>query len=1064
MKLIKFLLCSVATISSVFSASAETSRDWENSEIFGINKLNAHNPNILLPPAKSINKPTLFYSRINNDFAEHGKYLNGVWKFNYAKSFDKRPLNFYQNDYDVSNWGNINVPGNWQLQGYGVPLYSNYKYPFKVDPPRVTGEPDKKFTAYEYRNPVGSYRRDFTVPKKWQNKRIFIHFGGVNSAMYLWINGKKIGYSQGSMLPAEFDITDFIKFNGSNNLSCEVYRWSDGSYLEDQDFWRISGIFRDVFIYAKEDIYVWDYSFDTKLVNNFKDGELKFNFDIINKSTNKNYDKLRVVAQISSQTDKNFKSQNIVVDIKDLKAGETKKLSSKTVKFANIKAWSNETPHLYDVKFMLQDSHGKVIEQAFSKIGFKDIKIDKTGFYLNGKSIKVKGVNRHDHHPKYGRHVPYETMVKDLQLMKQGNFNFVRTSHYPNDPRWYMLCDEYGMLVMDEANVESHGLSYHKKVLPGDLTEWNDAVVDRMRRMVIRDRNFASVAMWSLGNEAGYGKAFTNMYNETKKLDSQKRPVHYADMNLAADVDSQTYPTPKWLNLHVQNKARRVGEHNEISKTVQHGVYPSGKPFVTNEYCHAMGNSLGNFADFWTVFEKHPMLLGGFIWDWVDQSLDKETVDGKIMKAYGGDYKDYPNNSNFCINGVIGSDREVHPHYYEIKKVLQYIKFTISDDKKSIKITNKYAFTNLNKFKIKYYFYNCDKGDSTLPERINLEPNENIILTLPEIKNNGAFVKISFIDTEKSLMNPNGDNIVAYEQFKINDFQPLSKIAKNAKQNSHSKVYFSDETYNISTSKINYKIDRKTGLLKNVTFNNNEYLSDMSVNFWRAPTDNDEGWKIYRRLGFWKSAAQKLVRKNLGVLADNTVFAELSSNDGKINVQIHYTPMRDGSLKVDYTAKLADGLVDIPRVGIQFKAPKSFKNIAWSGLGPFENYLDRKTAATFDDYQTNIKEWIHGYVMPQENGNRSDVRIFALKSDLNETVKFEAEKLFNVNVWPYTQADLENSKHDVELPQRDFLTVSIDAAQMGLGGDNSWGLRVHEEYMLKANKTYHMTFYINMND
>ncbi len=1028
--------------------------DWENSQIIGINKLPAHNPNILLPPSTG-KKKALFYNKNNSDFAEFGQSLNGTWKFNYSKSYKKRPLNFYKTDYNIRDWKNIKVPGNWQLQGFGKALYSNIKYPFKVNPPKVTDTPDKRYTAYEYRNPVGSYRHNFKIPKNWQNKKIFIHFGGVSSAMYLWINGKKVGYSQGSMLPAEFDITNYVKSNGDNVLACEVYRWSDGSYLEDQDFWRISGIFRDVFIYAKEKVYVWDYSFNTDLVNNYKDGTFSFNCDI-NNMGKENKDNLKLVAEISSPNDINFKTQQLEVKIPPIKVNQSQSVKSAVINLKNIKPWSNEKPFLYDVKFMLKEGN-KIIEQSSSQIGFKNIKLDKTGFYLNGKSIKIKGVNRHEHHPKYGRYIPYKTMINDLQLMKQGNINFVRTSHYPNDPRWYMLCDQYGMLVMDEANVESHGLSYHRKVLPGDKPEWNEAVVDRMRRMVIRDRNFASVAMWSLGNEAGYGSAFMNMYNETKKLDSQKRPVHYADMNLAADVDSQTYPKPSWLLKHVKNKATRVGEHNEVSKTVQHGIYPSGKAFVMNEYSHAMGNSIGNFADYWKVIEAYPILVGGFIWDWVDQGLYKKNKDGKIIMAYGGDYGDYPNDGNFCINGVIAADRTVNPHYYEVKKVHQYVKFSLSKDKKTINITNKYAFTNLNEFQVKYEFLNCNQGDFKLPSKIDLSPGGTFKLAIPQITNPGAFIKVLLVDVTPRLMNPKGDNVVAYEQFNINKFKPLDKaISQNAK------IVKNHAIIKIINGKNSFVISKKTGLLSRASSNNNNFIRDMVMNFWRAKTDNDNGWKMHKTLKVWKSAAKNAKLEKLSC-ENNSVVAKISTLNGKVKITVKYTPVIDDCLKVDYLVQVAKKLPAIPRVGLQFKMPKSFVNINWLGRGPFENYLDRKTAATFGNYQTTVNNWIHSYVKPQENGNRCDVRIFKLSSRSN-AVQFEAKNIFNVNVWPYTQNDLATFKHDAELPQRDFLTVSIDAAQMGLGGDNSWGQKVHDEYMLKSGKDYKMTFYIKLTD
>ncbi|MFD2256761.1 glycoside hydrolase family 2 TIM barrel-domain containing protein [Luteolibacter algae] len=575
--------------------------------------------------------------------------LNGKWKFHWSKRPEERPPDFFKTDFDSSMWREISVPSTWEREGYGTPIYSNSKYPFRVDPPRVMGEPKKTFTSYIERNPVGSYLRDFEIPREWNDKRVMLHFAGVSSAMFVWVNGEKIGYSQDSRSPVHFDITDKLR-PGKNRLAVEVYKYCDGSYLEDQDFWRLGGIFRDVFVAAIPAAGLWDVYAEPEYDPATGAGKIT----------------LHTTPMAGAKPEWDF---SVLDD-----AGAVVAKGEDSASLARVIPWFTEQPKLYSVIVDVK-IHGKTIQVFRLPIAFRKMEVRGAELFYNGLPLKIRGVNRHEFDPHTGYVMSGELMRRDLVLMKQANINFVRNAHYPNDPLWYDLCDEMGMMIMDEANVESHGLSYHKRVLPADLPDWTKASVERMESMVIRARQHPSVVMWSLGNEAGYGSAFMEMRRACHAADPEKRLIQYADMNLAADLDSQTYPDIEWLKKHVKGEASRKGEHGEESNEVQHGSYPSGRPFLMNEYAHGMGNSLGNFQDYWDLINSEPILCGGFIWDWVDQALYRNRSDPEAGFYYGGDFGDIPNDGNFCINGLIGADRIPHPHYQEVKKSLSTVRF-----------------------------------------------------------------------------------------------------------------------------------------------------------------------------------------------------------------------------------------------------------------------------------------------------------------------------------------------------------------------------------------------------
>ncbi|HVE16789.1 MAG TPA: glycoside hydrolase family 2 TIM barrel-domain containing protein, partial [Chthoniobacterales bacterium] len=699
--------------------------DWQNPLVFGINKLPPRNPAWPNPDSTSGWKS-------DYDHSPWVRSLDGDWAFHWSPDPDTRPADFFSPDFDASKWKTIPVPSCWELQGYGTPIYTNSKYPFDTSHyGEVMNDPPREFTSYKERDPVGSYRRTFEIPADWKGGRTLLHFAGVGSAMYVWVNGRKVGYSENSRSPAEFDITDFIH-PGKNLLAVEVYRWSDGSYLEDQDMWRLSGIFRDVFLYHTPDVTLWDFYVAADLDPSLQNGSVALHYRL---RTVKPIDDKSLSLRLSLRApDGQLVGGDplLTAEVGALATGFDSEKVTTTVKIPHPLLWSDETPNLYSALVELLQN-GKVIESRRVDVGFRRVEVRDKQFWVNGKSIKIKGVNRHEMDPATGYTLSRDRMEEDLRLIKQANMNFVRTSHYPDDPRWYELCNRYGMFLMDENNLETHGISYHRRILPGDDPKWQSAVVDRMQRLVYRDRNNPSVVMWSLGNEAGYGNDFYAMREAAHAADPQLRPIHYADMNLAADMDSQTYPTTEWLLQHVAGKAVRKGEHGESSNIDQHGPYPSGKGFVTNEYAHAQANSLGNLQDYWDVFKKYPMLWGGFVWEWNDQAVYKTDADGKRFLAYGGDFGDWPNDSRFCLKGMVSAERIPRPHYWEAKKVFQWIDVVPDDIAKGrIKIRNEYYFTPLSAFDADWTLEEDGRSitKGKLPG-LNLPPGQETTVTVP---------------------------------------------------------------------------------------------------------------------------------------------------------------------------------------------------------------------------------------------------------------------------------------------------------------------------------------------
>ncbi len=1016
--------------------------DWENPKIIGRNKEIAHNTLIPFGDLKSALK-----GRNNSPFF---RSLNGLWKFNWVKKPADRPIKFYNVDFDESNWNSIDVPSNWQMHGYGIPIYTNIRYPYSINTKQIPG------IDHEY-NPIGSYRTVFNISEEWQNREIFIHFGGVKSAFYIWINGEKIGYSQDSMTPAEFNITNYVK-KENNLLAVEVYRWSDGSYLEDQDMWRFSGIFREVFLFSTPKVHIRDFFAHCELDETYKDAILKLRIKI------RNYGKEKV-SQYKVEISLLDKEQQFVgSEILMEKLFDVDSFSETVIKLQtniqNPEKWSAEIPNLYDLILILKDPKGNVIEVEQSKFGFRVIEIKNDGgLYLNGKSIILKGVNRHEHDPDHGRSVSVSGMVQDIKIFKQNNINAVRTSHYSNDPKFYELCDEFGIYVLDECNLESHGL---RDVLPGSDPLWTEACVDRMVNMVERDKNHPNIIIWSLGNEAGFGDNFRKMKTAALEIDAT-RPFHYEGdyKHEITDIISYMYYSPKKLDR----------------AAIQHFKKGDKRPHVLCEYAHAMGNSLGNFQKFMDVFEKRKNCIGGFIWDYVDQGLRKISEDGKEYWAYGGDFGDEPNDKNFCINGIVMPDRKPNPALYEVKKVYQNIKVEPVDlIKGRVKIYNKYQFIALDFIEV--FWELTANGIVIQKDKLNnfwIGPDDKkeieIPFTLHEVEPNTEYhVKILSILSKDTPWAEKG-HIVAWDQFKI-PVEILNIDYENIQNIPDIKIIDSLNSIILEGSNFKVIIGKISGVIEALIFEETKLISSpLFPNFWRAPIDNDLGFFDEDLEDFasdvptidmsWRTAGKEREIIDFSVIDLNPqvkrILVEFKVSNAEKNLSLNYTFYGNGDIFVESNFTPNKNMI---RFGMQMSIPADFNKMTWYGRGPHETMLDRKTGAAIGIYSKYIEDLIHPYVRPQENGNRSDVRWAALtnKNGLGLLISDIGDTLLNVSAWPYTMEDLEKAKHNHELPRRDTITLNIDYNQQGVGGDIPAFTMLHSEFKLRKKIPYRYCF------
>ncbi|MBI9018008.1 MAG: DUF4981 domain-containing protein [Phycisphaerae bacterium] len=1003
--------------------------DWENEQIFRINKIEPHCTAIPFDSTADA---------LSTDFKESPYYqsLNGKWKFNWVKKPADRPVDFYKNDFDVSNWDDIDVPSNWQRKGYGQNHYVNTRYPFNpVNPPLIPHD----------NNPVGSYKKTFTVPANWDGRQIFITFDGVESAFYLWVNGQKVGYSQDSRTPAEFDITNFAK-KGENSIAVEVYRWSDGSYLECQDFWRLSGIFRDVYLYSTNTLRIQDYFVTCDLDEYYRNAVLKVDALVKNYHPKNHVNHCTVDVELFD-ADGNKVAQTPTMNLSAY--ANSQMLHYTSVKVSNPKKWTAETPYLYDVVLTLKNDKGKTLEVQTCKFGFRKVELSGGQVKVNGQPIYIKGVNRHEHDPDTGHYVTRESMIEDIEIMKQNNVNTVRTCHYPDAPEWYRLCDQYGLYIIDEANIESHGIGYNLDRTLGNKPTWKAAHLDRTINMVERDKNHPCVIFWSLGNEAGDGINFQATSNWIKSRD-RTRLVHYERAGQKAHTDIYC---PMYAGFgHIENYAKS-------------NPY---RPLIQCEYAHAMGNSLGNFQDYWDIIEKYPALQGGCIWDWVDQGLRKFDKDGKMFWAYGGDYGEEPHDGNFCCNGLVMPDRKPNPSLFEMKKVYQEIAVTAVDLKYGIfKVKNKYFFRDLS-FVDGYWKIECDGKiiDQGGPESIELGPQEEMELEVPyniyEPKPGAEYYITFTAKLNADTLWAKKGHVMAWEQFKlpINKEVPVTPRATG-------KLSQTKQDDNITVTGENFKVSfDANGQITSYVYNGKELMtSPLKPNFWRAPLDNDKGNGMPNRLAMWKKSTeqQKVTAQTSGII-DNEIWTGSWSYDlpaGKSTMTVNYTILPTGDLFVDSQLNVAGNKIpEIPRFGMTFGINDSLANMAWFGRGQHESYWDRKTGAAVGLWDGNVNTINHLYVEPQECGNRTDVRWMTLTDNNGDGLLIVGDPVVSASAWPWTQNDLEKAMHINEMPDRDFITVNVDYKQMGVGGDNSWGARTHDEYMLKGNVTHKYSFRI----
>jgi len=985
-------------------------KEWQDPTVLGVNRLAPH--------AYFMPYENERLARDNNPGrSEYYKSLNGVWKFHLSKNPASRPVDFYKPSFDVAGWSDIKVPGNWERQGFDTAIYVNTKYPFW----QIAGEkPNPPVIPDEY-NPVGSYRRVFTVPESWNGREIVIHFGAVKSAFYIYVNGEKVGYSQGSKTPAEFDITKYVK-PGENILALEVYRWSVGSYLECQDFWRISGIERDVYLLSRPKVKIRDFFVVAGLDENYKNGKFSLDVEVENISGEKRGPFTVEVAV--SGLDKNEKVFNAKAEIE---AVDEKGIINFKADVENPLKWSAEQPNLYRMMIVLKDKKGNVIEALGQNIGFRTTEIKNGQFLVNGKPVLVKGVNRHEHDPVTGHYISRELMLKDIQLMKEFNINTVRTCHYPDDPEFYVLCDKYGLYVIDEANIESHGMGYGKASL-AKHKEWGPMHLDRTIRMVERDKNHACIVTWSMGNEAGDGVNFEADYKWIKGRD-KTRPVQYERAGLSDHTDIYC---PMYMR---------------VAATVKYAQSNPERPLIQCEYAHAMGNSCGGLQDYWIAIEQYPALQGGCIWDWVDQGFRETDDKGRMYYTYGGDYgENMPSDNSFCLNGLINPDRKPNPQLYEVKKVYQNMGIT-ADDLQAGKFTlkNKFFFTNLNEFDIHWKIKDAEgvvaHGVISSPD-VAPQSGKSISIDIPQLKapKAGQEYVLQFSMTAKRRMGlVKAGHEQAWEEFVLPvDPEPYKVVSNDGEITIEEK----NGMQVVTGDDFNFRIDLSTGIISSYLYGGMEIMKQgPRLNFFRPPTENDiRDRNGYRR---WESADLQNVRqtvKKFEVIKqqDGSLVVvyplRLESSKVKFKGYLQYQIFADGTFTVTAEVNIPKSIGAVAKVGLQSKLPRSFDELCWYGLGGVSTYPDRKSGGKFGFYSSTAFDlYNHALVIPQDNSNQSDVRWASATSIEGVGFMFRGEKPINFSAYPYDDADITVARHLNELNEADFVTVNCDALITGLG-------------------------------
>ena len=1017
----------------VLGAHATNKPEWNNVNVLHINK---EEPHTTMMVYKSVDAALGF----DKSKSEYHKSLNGRWHFNWSKNPSLRPEKFYQTKYNVSDWATIPVPSNWELQGHGIPIYTNDTYPFEHENVEAPSE----------WNPVGSYRRQFTVPQTWDGREIYIHFDGVQSAFYLWINGKKVGYSQGSRTPGEFNITKYLK-KGENTLAVEVYRWSDASYLEDQDFWRLSGIYRDVYLWSTPKTHLRDFVLTASLDDTYSNGIFQINGELLSKANKA----VNVELLLQDANGKEQFTQTIPVNSKK----GTTKFESQTLNIDDVKKWNAETPYLYHLFISLKDEDNNVLEVIPQKVGFRRIEMQPGKLLVNGKQVLFKGVNRHEHHPVTGHYVSTDDMMRDIVLMKQNNINAVRTSHYPNTPEWYDLCDTYGIYLINEGNIETHGFGNKGDNKLTCSPDWEQAYIDRVKRMVYRDRNHASVIIWSMGNESGDGNNAKVCHEWVNKTDPS-RPYLYEGTTRKggrdyADVYSRMYATPE--------------ECEQITKKYAH------MPFALCEYTHAMGNSNGNLKEYWDLVYADNNFQGGFVWDWMDQGLQqpipesyKNNTNDKHFFAYGGWWENpvgVHHDGNFCMNGLLASDWTPHPGLNTIKYFYRNIHVEAIDiSKLEFKITNWYEFSNASEW-VKGQWILLEDGIEVSSGAINdldipARASKNISINL----NNYALkaekeyhITFSFTLNKQTFFADAGHEL-AWDQFQLagkNTSAAVSSVEKAPQHRTEGReIYVWGNGFSILFNKFSGKLEKY-------------YLGDDLIiksgpepDFWRVPTDNDRGAvkggnPKLPQLGIWQNAGSWVISDFKLETIDNTVVIKATGTLPMVDASYTQTYTINGNGEVAVTCTYGAGdkkLPMVPRQGSQMVITPSFNNMEWFGPGINPTYADRLVEKV-GVYKSTVDEaWVE-YSKPQENGYKSEVRWVELTNAAGKGFKITAEKTIGFGASHYSKDDIQKSDYSFELTKHADIYLNVDHKQMGIGGTTSWLMQAfpRPEYRLQNN-------------
>ena len=947
--------------------------------------------------------------------------LNGTWKFNWVNDATSRPTDFWKPDFNDKGWANMQVPAMWELNGYGDPIYVNNHYAwrthFESNPPKVPTE----------NNHVGSYRREIKVPASWKGKQIFAHFGSVTSNIYLWVNGKYVGYSEDSKLAAEFDVTPYLVPGKENLIAFQVFRWCDGTYLEDQDFFRFSGVARDSYLFARDKKRIADIRVTPDLENKYHDGVLKIDLTL---------------------------TQNSPVDLV-LRDAEGKEVASATatssgrttMKVSNPEKWTAETPYLYTLTATMRDN-GEAIPV---NVGFRKIELKGNQILVNGQAVLFKGADRHELDPDGGYVVSPERMLQDVQLMKMLNMNAVRTCHYPDDPLWYDLCDKYGLYVVAEANVESHGMGYHEKTLAKD-PKYAKAHIERNERNVQANFNHPSVIFWSLGNESGYGPNFEAAYDWVKKED----PSRATQYEQARDKGKTDIFCPMYYDY---DGMKKWGEEKRE------------KPLIQCEYAHAMGNSMGGFKEYWDLIRKYPNLQGGFIWDFVDQGVRKQGKDGVEIYAYGGDFNRFDgSDNNFCSNGVVSPDRVPNPHADEVKYYYQNIWTTptnLSEGK--VKVYNENFFKDLSDVTLNWVLLNngVPVRDGVV-NNIDVQPGETAQVTIPygEISDEGEWLlNVSYTLKDADGLLPAGFE-VAKEQFKLRNYESTVQIATSVRPNTDTPVPVIDNSQSnrlaVKGDQFTIEFDKYNGFMTKYEVNGTDFIKEdgqLTPNFWRAPTDNDFGAGLQRKFQAWKNPSMHLESLDSDI-QDGTAVVKAVYGMPTVNSRLTMTYAVNGEGNVLVTETMnalkageSEKVPDMFRFGMQLQMPESFSNIEYYGRGPIENYSDRNHSTFIGLWNQTVDEQFYPYIRPQETGTKTDIRWWKQLNNAGNGLEIISAEPFSASALDYTIESLDDGldkkqSHSPEVKKAGYTNLLIDKVQMGLGCVNSWGALPLPEYMV----------------